>query len=453
MNKILKISAGIAVLGVLFFAGIKTASWFGKGAEEENAAGRATTGSQPAGVSVAQAGAPGAETAPTKPEDEPPLPRLRRPRWSRGMFMDVSKNPAFEGLSATAVTIDYEAQAPEEAMRKVYESLKIPLPPNGRASTFLTGIGQTSMHLQEVPYLEGLLEFSAMTNARLRNLTPEMLEFSPLTGGPVGSPLRDESSVGVWCVAGPFAVSLDRIDTSVSLPVGMDAARTSAITFTLLAEPTVRVAAYPRMLNLERFVDNKNQPLQLGTPQATAGGNRTPTTLRIPLEKPAAPGARIAMLKGTAVFLVMSDSTQIKVPVPLTQPVTQTVNGMKIELLPPDGATTSPIQSIRIKISRGEAPMDRWQQMAPALAGLSVQAFGKGQPANPPNVRSQTPPISRAGRAPPAPPGNVDETVVLVATFARSNTVYPPADEAVISIPSGIREVPVPFEFRDLALP
>jgi len=55
-----------------------------------------------------------------------------------------------------------------------------------------------TLHLQNVPLLDAVLQYSAQTGSPLRNLTPEVMEYSPVS---TAGPIRDQSPVGTWCTA------------------------------------------------------------------------------------------------------------------------------------------------------------------------------------------------------------------------------------------------------------
>jgi hypothetical protein len=373
------------------------------------------------------------------------------PAVSRGRILDISGNPDFAKLAATMVTLDLDPASRADPMTALYTALAIPVPPNKYATGFHNGIPPITLHQHQVPLLQALLQFSAQSNARLRTLTPQILEFWPSTEIDP-KPIPDESTLGVWCVAGPFAISLDRIKTSVVLPPGGEPTRSAIVTITAYAEPTLKVVQYPHELHVDGFVDELDHILTILPPQPRVPitrMNSTPSTMRYTLQMPAHHGHTIALLRGTAPFNVLTESVALETPVPLTESQTASAKGMTV-LVAPD---TSPpyidgIPQIRVRISRGDMPRDRWQAIAPVLAGMPVQAYRNAAPTLPPNVRGIDGGYSAV--AVPIPPA---ESVELVLDFARSNTAYPAANRAILNIPAAVREVAVPFEFKDIILP
>jgi hypothetical protein len=362
---------------------------------------------------------------------------------ARGKMMDVSKDPNFAGLTATLVTVDLDQVMPDEVLGEFNKILGIPAPPGRRGPAgFLGPRVAMSMHAQQVPLLDALLRFSAQVKSRVRTLTPQMVELSPPP--PTNLNVRAESGLGVWCLAGPFAVSLDRVDLSASYEATDTVRREATLAMTLYAEPKVKVAQFPQKLKVQSFVDEKDQEIALDAP--TGGiANRTPAMVRMKVQLPEQHGHKLAMLRGSAPFQVVTESEDVETGVPVTSAVTKAVGGMTVEFLP-SGAG---IPAMTLRFSRGAMPAEKWAVISPLLTSVAIDAFGGNAGAQPPNVR-----LENGGRGGAGPAqGPLPETVSVTATFGRSNTAFPAADRAVVRIPLGVRVVDVPFEFKDLVLP
>jgi hypothetical protein len=406
------------------------------------------------------------ELVPTLPEDPASalspnaaefVDATRLARFARGRILDVSQDPAFAGLAATNVTIDFNTAVAADAARSLYRALDIPEPTSGRAGGFLRLPAPMTMHLHDVPLLDAVLQFCAQSNSRIGVLTPQTLEFSSITDNPLNSSLGPDknSAVGVWCAAGPFAVSLDNIDTSAVFSAAGNVTRTAMITITAYAEPALNVIAYPHELHVSAFVDEFDHALNILPPPPpipVIDANRTPSTTRYALQLPAPHGHRIAMLRGTAPFTLLADSVTLETALPLTQSHVHYAGGMKVEFLAPDTPAAAS-SLLRVRFSRGDMPVARWQVLAPLLADTPVQAFGGDAPAAPPFVDVASAARGRAGGRPSAAPAPAGDFVELNLIFLHRDRAMPVATRAVFSIPAAVRQVDVPFEFKDIVLP
>jgi hypothetical protein len=301
-----------------------------------------------------------------------------------------------------------------------------------------------NLQLRDAPLLEGLLEFCSQTGTVPIDIVPRRISVGP------GDP---ETAVGTWCISGPFAIVLQRIENVADLtdgksnsfntpnsrlPAGRQGARMSLL---VAAEPGISIAQFPTTLNIDNFVDNADQVIEVGTEvRPPSFSSQAPSTtvrqLHFPLTMPERPGHEILRLKGSMTFLVSRKTEQIAEELP-TAGVTREVNGMRVEIQPLTRNGTNNYRAT-VRVSQGDLDDDLWARTRRALddAHFVVEDAG-GQPLN----------VSANSNQP-----RTETSVTLVGNvFTRDENAIPA--RILLDLPTSLQEVKVPFEFNNLVLP
>ena len=367
-----------------------------------------------------------------------------------GTVLDISHEEGMKGVEATRVTVDYDELLSIGALAAFSDQagFLVQMPSAGRGQA-LPEIAPASMHLHETPLLAGLLELFRSTHVRLTEMGESGATVQPIT---LTNP-DDPANPGIYCVSGPFAMVIARLQrTTVLDAAGGQGSASSLIAGSLYAEPSLKVTKYPDQLDFETFVDEKDQTIGVQNPRIYARTQRNVprVVFSMQLSPPESPGRVIARLRARATFTLMSKSQVVQTSDP-GEHAQQTIEGMGVEIMPLTQATgqgafgpaTMTQLNCEIRYTRGSMARDRWEKLAPVLPEIDPEVFGAGgEPVvAPPPLRIQRPPST----------GNLQETVVVAMTLRGTGARAP--HHLKLTVPLEVREVSVPFEFRNLVMP
>ena len=354
--------------------------------------------------------------------------------------VDVSHLAAFATLPYTHVTVDFDSASPAEAARVLGQAM------SGEVNLDVSGLtaaggalGPLTMHQHDVPWLQAALQFARITQSYPVELTAGRLSYRAALLDAANS----QPHLGLWSVAGPFAVELAAIEKNVTR--GMASGNDTVLTLNLFAEPALRVLKYPDGVALETFVDDKGQGIELAHPRPM--GSR----LLLPLTLPTAPGRRIATFRGTATYVLPDKGQYVETESP-DQAVTKPVGDLDIELLPMTSATnvnaTIPHFDMKVRYRRARMEAAAWAELIPAFRLVPPTVYdGAGH-----ELRSNFLSGSQV----------MEGADAVVLTF-MSGGVSPNAPAGAftngnphhyrLEVPLGVRNVPVPFKFSNITLP
>jgi hypothetical protein len=384
-----------------------------------------------------------ASSNPSKMWNAPSLsPHVER----KGTILDVSAEATLKGLEPTRVSVAIQSLAAESALEELATAVAIPMRTQQAGLLRQMGTAPVTLELKDVPLLEALLEFNSQTALSIREMTTKRIALIRNTdnsgwGAPgPGMGIPPGTGVGIWCISGPFAVVLESLQSSVDLRRGNAAAETT-MTVAFLAEPKLNVVEYPHYLHIDAAVDDLGQSVEI-TPPVDDRRPRQANEHRLvlPLRLPDSPGQKLQILRGTADFSLAQGVERIEVSDPAAGLHKPTNNGITVEVVPiPRGAGTG--VSLTVRYHRDALDEDLWRKLSGPLQDLVPQVMTvSGQPYST---------VIGNSRMPDA------DTVELQRTYIDSggdrNAAGP--DKILIDVPVGIRQIHVPFEFKNLVLP
>jgi len=359
-----------------------------------------------------------------------------QPAPRQGQILDVSADPVLAKLPAKRLTVDIDKQPAQDAARAMAAGgLSLAINPG----PYLDWDDQVvTLHLHDVPYMEGLMEIRQQLRARIKDAN----------GVKVTLTYQPDEEIPPWCLAGPFVVLYYGIarevqyhyDYRTGQPEPGGPSQQAFLRMDLLAEPGMEVIQSMRDVQCAGLADDKHQAIGIGPRRQRGITSEHPVELTLIL--PESPGRWMPLLKGTIdakvgqmLHVDLANVTQKQTPPP--------VEGMTIEvgpLVPRNGSAI--FFTLPVKYSRGTMPPERWAHVAPLLpaAKLTINGSGHGQV----SARSSPP---RLGDDTPA---GDQLTIQYAVTIAKGAG---PTGKATLDLPMGATEVRVPFVFKDVILP
>ena len=364
-----------------------------------------------------------------------PAPLPAQPVARQGQVLDVSGDPVLATLPGTRLTVDIDrqqAQRAAEALSVGGLAVAINPGPYPRLDDQLV-----TLHLHEVPFMEGLMELRQQLRARV----------SDTSGVLVTLIYQPNEEVPPWCVAGPFAVQYYGISNAWVFPFDVRAGapqpggpkRRTILRLDLLAEPGVHVAQAIHDVRCPGLEDDKHQPIGIGPARPMGVSTLHPVDVELTL--PQSPGRRIPLLKGTVdakivntVAVELDNVTEKQTPPP--------VEGMTLEVAPLASRNGSTIfYTMLVTYSRGTLDPARWAQLAPLLPGVELRISGSGRGL-----------ISARSLPPPRGAGPAGATLPVLYNVTISPDAGLPGP-ATLAVPVDVLDVRVPFEFKDVLIP
>lgn len=364
------------------------------------------------------------------------------PQAPAGILLDTSKEPTMAGLKPTLINFDFDNLRSVDAIAafSAQSSMAIiaAIPP-GQGAPMTPPI---SIHLQNAPLYQGLFELLRGTGTVVNELSPASARLTfPASQVMVSATNRE--IIGRWCLSGPFAMVISRIDHTRDL-----VSETSDIPVTiycsLYAEPALTIAQFPTTFAIEQCTDEKNQPINC---EVTATGTparivpRAGFTIALHPARPA--GQKIASLRARAPFNVAIKTERIGTTDP-AETLNKTIGdlGVRAEPITLKGAS----YTLDIRFSRENMAAAQFEKFRAGLATTTPTFFGPtgNRVTSVPSVsiRTESPDAIIMHMALPAPVGG-----------AGAGPAANPPHHFSLDIPLETREVSVPFEFHDLILP
>ncbi len=372
-------------------------------------------------------------------------------------LLDVSAEPSLAGLEPTRISVEFGPLSPSAAVEAFAEQTNFRAALNASAAYRVANFPPFAMRLHEVPLLEGLFQLCHGADSYPIGLSATSAALLPQNR--VTSP-ADQFAIGKWCISGPFAMVIRGLTRDADL--GPEFGRPASPSAPLLsgsfyADPALEVIQYPSTFAFERFTDNKDQAITVAadamrvTPHS---GSLPRVSFALSLAYPASPGHRIAMLRARARFVVATKFESLTTTA-ADQTLTQRVGQLDIDILPikavatrapprgregaapPDGP-----QEYSVQIHYRRAGMDdaTWQKLRPALPSVEPLFLGPAEQRITAAQRPILPDVHFAG-----------DSISAAFTVTAGPAAQP--THLRLNVPLEIREVSVPFEFKDLILP
>jgi hypothetical protein len=352
--------------------------------------------------------------------------------------------------------VDCEKVSLETMLQAFSDASKMSInPPPGMRPRIATVAPELfSLHLQDKPLLEGLLQMES-----------QGLSFNrPAAGMPQDQPRSVEYDIhrtvpGVWSITGPFAFIITEISHTVMLdregkpgsewagrgrPLTDQAGDTMQMQLEAYFEPKLKILRYPGELALVEVVDELGHSLIPAANAPVRTVNRVSnylSPLRTTLAYPQDAGRVIKTLRGTAKYALQLDSIPVQIDDPMnTLPVEKTINGVTMAIGPGKWINDQTL-SLTVTYKRGNFAGD-WAAQTQTFTGIKPQVA---------TADKRTTVVSTTALS-----VNGDKTEVSYSLLMPASPMQPgkPAINAItFDIPTGMMEVAVPVEFHDLPLP
>lgn len=377
-------------------------------------------------------------------------------RWPNSEDNSAASSPGAPGVSATGaaakkepspldptlVTVDFDNLSGSDAIMTFADQSNLPVTSLNRAA----GSQAFSIHLKNAPLMEGLMQLCKGSQFTINQYDDARISLYSSPG---------QQSIGKWSVSGPFSVVLQRIERPVDLSSGAAMpANTASLIGECFAEPKTRTAEFPSSLQFTECTDEKHQPITAGPDVSMMGAYRYNNgvpweTFQMQLALPASPGKLIAEMKGTATYTVVSRTEEVKTTDP-AESVQQDVGDMGIEVQPLQpiqngGGAPVPFYNLQVRFHRNQMEQGKWTKLRSALSRAEVIVYS----ANDERVATPTfNPVSFGGPI----GGPAQDTLNLQVTFRPGQNSAEP-HHLLIKVPVEVKEIEVPFEFKNLVLP
>lgn len=350
--------------------------------------------------------------------------------------IDVTGLADFADVTYTRVTVDFDDAKPADAARILGQALstQVNLDTSELAAAGVT-LPPLSMHQHDVPWLQAVFQFARITQSYPTEIAAGRVSYL----GGVLSAANAQPQVGLWKVAGPFAVEFARLEkarTELATP-----GNETMLTLNVFAEPNLRILQYPTTVTLERFVDDKGQDITLGRPRGLK------PTLVVPVTLPEAPGRRIGLMTGSLPFVLPAKGIYVETTFP-GDSVKQQVGDLDVELLPMTQTTNPgaqlPIFHMQVRYRRGRMDPAAWNEL---IASFSL---------TPPTVYDGQNHTITANYLSRSLAREDEDTVSLTFNAAgagRGTNTRGDPHHYRLEVPLGVKKVAVPFEFSRIALP
>ncbi|HYE20897.1 MAG TPA: hypothetical protein VEA69_20795 [Tepidisphaeraceae bacterium] len=401
------------------------------------------------------------------------LARATDPEVRARLQAVVSRVEQARQVGQTRVTLDLDNVPAADAVAELARQARGPIPIRP-GNLLAKSAKRVSLKVDHRPYWEVMALLCKQLDVEPSSLADNGREaglaLSPVGSGAgtAGRPWADRPTV----VTGPLLVRAESIahNRSLSLRDANDHTNDFSISFSVMAEPKLKVLDYAGTARIEEAVDDRGNSLLAapgpdGGPEETYGnvhgGSPGQWSVGATLAYPAQPGRKIARLRGTIAAEVQIRAARLEVPLQSARGVSVDLDGVRLRVKSADGlrAEVSVARDgrgdaewyrLRTLLCTGEAQIvdDKGHVIARSQPGADADEGDDGQQMT---VRlrfardgDDEPEFGRPGRRRGARGGGA-------AAEERRRT--PEGAKFVWDIPVETREVVVPFMFRDLPMP
>ncbi|CAN5457522.1 hypothetical protein BH09PLA1_BH09PLA1_30300 [soil metagenome] len=354
----------------------------------------------------------------------------------------------------------------------------------------VTGASLITLHMKNATLSDVFAEISRQSGSDLQPLPPELWELRPwpkvsfdfdnqpfwnvmrVVAEQTGIELKAWNNDGLhliqgapaaaggrWTVTGPFLITLHRSSRSQVIDYGAGDSVNSdfALTFSAIAEPKLRVLRASYIARLDEATDdhgnsllNKDDDDELrrrsGLDLAYIGNNAGQWQFTARLSYPKNMGTRLTVLRGSAMVQLQTRSETIEVPNILSaNNAARSLGAMSLTVR--DVKKTADRYEVSVMVARDpnrpEAGPDAidWQRVQQSLADLKI-------------VDEQGRALERISFS----SGGTDQSTEVMMSFSateaggtRNRTGEP--SKLVWRVATEVKDVLVPFEFKDVPLP
>jgi hypothetical protein len=354
-----------------------------------------------------------------------------------GIATSTGLDEEFPNLKPTLVTVAIKDTPPKAAAVELAKAMgfKIHMQPLGYIGD--ADLPRVTMQLDKKPALEAFLEFACQTGSRP---TIDQWNRLALVEG------ESDKATGVWCVSGPFAFIVTGIDRSIPLSKNDTSygVQDPVLHMEVIAEPRLKILGTPPGLDIEIMQDENANDLAAAPKAGPAvrGGysyNGRPQMLvfNIPLKIPADAGDKIKIFRASGKFTVQTASTPAQFTLSdKTQDKNVGAFNVRVGTLIADKNSENQY-SIAVTVSRGGATDEAWTDLAPTLPSLQ------------PRLSDDTGNVMQDWGNQVTPGTN---TCTYTLRVYRQST-QPIPSTLTVDVPTEIKQVTIPFVFRDLMLP
>ncbi len=378
--------------------------------------------------------------------------------------------PQPAGLPATPVTVHLRDRSIRQALADLGKAAGVKLVIFPPYQLQQMPFPKVTLDADGRPLLEVLNEFCAKTGLTA-GTRPMRYAGGPASADPASpvlglQPLEIDGGFGPWVVSGPFAFEVQRVSHLAPIATGPEPSGDSlTVTLSVQHEPQLVVLGQDFQSAVTTAADEAGHslvpavapapppPAPIGRGSILSrlfGGRQTSVktfavgrqapegTVDLPLACPPTVGRRIAMLRLNPRFVVQAKSERVETPVGAAA-VEKTIGGISVRIGPSLG---SPAVNCPVVFTRVHQTDVEWAQMRSALSNV-VPVM-----------------VDDHGHALPVPQrnGRQDNDMSITAQFYwyqqqyYGSPILKPA-KLVIDVPTALRSVEVPVEFKDLPLP
>jgi hypothetical protein len=245
-------------------------------------------------------------------------------------------------------------------------------------------------------------------------------------------------------VRGPFLVVATQVDYSqtVMLANGGGAMSNFSVNLIAYSEPKLQVINSTSAVKLEEAIDDAGNSMLPTGPNTRGyyGGNGGVWNLYAQLHHPDHPGQKIARLRGNANFVIQTRSQKIEIPVAGIKENAQIIGDMPVVLH--DLKKNGDLWELRLSATP-DAMGARWAQLQQSVQSRLQIVDAQGRP------------LEHRGMSSRGGNGGIEFTIMFAIPVRLPAADHATTDPAklVWEVPTGTKEISVPFEFKDIPMP
>ena len=337
---------------------------------------------------------------------------------------------------ASLITLHVAGAAPDSVLAELSRQAMTPIPTQPE-NLFRQGnvLSKVTLDVDRQPFWVAFRQFCQQTGVRANSMGNDR-KFVLMQGG-------DDSILGPAVYTGPFMVVANSVTRTSSISFARDKlpSRNLNVQFTVFAEPKLNVMGHDYYVRLSEATDDRGNSLLMPNPGAygTMGQDTSPRwSLGSQLAIPDNIGAKLARIQGTTRVQIQTKSEIWEIPdISKAQSPSKSIAGRRYVV--EEFKTLSPEQyQLKFTIIRETPRLAEWQQYGRGVRLSLVDANGK-------YLQSQ----GYGG-------GGSDEKLTYTHTFGRDagdGTKTGEPAKLIVEVPTDVKEVQIPFDFKDLPLP
>lgn len=339
------------------------------------------------------------------------------------------------------VTMHVKDGSPERALAELSRQgmYAIPtMPENLFQQEHMNVPTKVTLDVDRQPFWVAMRQYCEKTGLRVNAMGGER-KFVITMGG-------DESLLGPVVYSGPFMVVANSVTRTSSINLAHDRApaRSLNLQITVFAEPKLNVMGHDYYPRLTEAVDDRGNSLLVPRQVMYSSMSQDVSmrwTLGAPLSIPENLGTRLVRLKGFCRVMMQTRSETWEVPNALTAggaTQSKAIGGRRYVVNELKAVGNGDAYQLKLTVVREGARGEMWQQFGRGMRVSLVDGDGKA--------------LANRGWGQEGP----EEKATYTYTFSRGTDTggqTGAAAKLVLEVPTEVKEVEVPFEFKDLPLP